>query len=693
MLRSSRTILSRAALVACLAAAAIPAHAATRVWPVLIGPGCNGSLQQCIDGAIPGDTVRIIADDFLTSDSYTAVNEDLLIGKSLTLEAAPGIDAVLTRGRIVQVESPASGPITVTLRRLVVRAGRIRVTHLSDGAGSYTLDEMRVEEAAGGGGSCGIQFRDFGTGTPSFVVSDSVLRFRNPQAANPFALCAFGNGESWQVSFFRNHIESENGALSAGMTIGGTSSGAVTLSENQLFLHGAPRGILYSQNAGSTANILSIHDNLLTGHVDPAPVAQGAVQLQLTNTELRFANNTIFGNSHGVRIAYTAPDASFGRIANNIIAFNSLSGLIVEPGFTAIANDHNLVFGNGANEFVAGAATITTDPQFVSGEDPRLRSSSPARDTGNNADVPLSPGIFEFEGDGEHRFVNGRVDIGAFEWNGDQSVRHVANPATTAFNSTELDTISAATNSVRVLLTPLRGPVTGAELEETLGVFQALNGSSQYFAFHEDTGATLSPGRRIHAFAPLFGVTGFLHTTTVGSVVDAYSRITHPELDSRPGAIAIITHNWNPGGGVGTYHDRRIGLDYSAPNWFVGNQDGVLMQSGRAFNIAVAPVGSPNAFVRVGPSSPATELRLEHPLLDDNRCATPQVSRTGSTLNNTAFTLEYRVGGFGAPGHWFIVAEGAGTPTFPANAAFNVMIPGAQANACRINRLFSDGFE
>jgi len=50
--------------------------------------------------------------------------------------------------------------------------------------------------------------------------------------------------------------------------------------------------------------------------------------------------------------------------------------------------------------------------------------------------------------------------------------------------------------------------------------------------------------------------------------------------------------------------------------------------------------------------------------------------------------------GPGAPGHWFIVAEGTGTPTFPLSAGANVMVPGAQADACRDDdRIFDDGWD
>jgi hypothetical protein len=685
-------VLPQLALFATLAAAtAFPADAATRSWPVLIGPGCNGSLQQCIDTATAGDTVRIIGDDLLTPNAYTAIDEDIVVNKSLTLEASPGIDAVFAPGRTLFVDSPTTGLVSVTLRRLVVRAGGVRILHRSFGDSTYTLDRMRIDETAAGGGDCAIDFDDRGEGRPSFVLGDSTLRFRERKPSAPAAVCARGGGGPWQVSFFRNVVDSDNAALASGMAILGTSSGNVTLSANQLFMYGSARGVVVSQNPGSTANVLALRDNLVTGQVALPSQSEFAISVVPTNTELRLVNNTVARNSKAIGIGFRDGDATFGRVANNIVAFNE-SGLGVDTRYTTIAIDRNLVFGNLVDGSLPGTGTIGLDPQFVSMKDFRLRPASPARDSGNNADVATLFGI-AFDADGERRIANATVDVGAFEWLGEHSFRHVASGANTSFNSTRFDGLPILGPLETLVLTPLRGPVSGPELADTLGVFQEISGAGTYYAFHEDTGADLTPGRRFHALVAARGATGFLHTSTSGSVVDAYSRISHPELDSNPGAIAFVTHNWNPGGGAGIYHDHRLGLDYAAPNWFVGNQDNADMLSGRSFNIVVAPVGSPNAFVQQVGGSARAELRLEHALLDDNECATLQVGRNGSTLNNTAFSLEYRAGGFGAPGHWFIVAEGAGAPTFPANTAFNVMVSGAQANACRTPRLFSNGFE
>jgi hypothetical protein len=191
-----------------------------------------------------------------------------------------------------------------------------------------------------------------------------------------------------------------------------------------------------------------------------------------------------------------------------------------------------------------------------------------------------------------------------------------------------------------------------------------------------------------------------VHTSTVANTTANYTMLDNPELNGHAEAIAFVTHNWNPGGVGGTYHDHRIGLEYFGTHWYVRNEDLADMAAGVAFNIVIAnPFTSINAWVEHVGAAPAAELKLEHPILDDNPCASVQVTRAdgtysvGTVSDDVAFVLAYREGSFGATGHWYIDAVGAGSPTFPANAAFNVMVQGAQADACRDDRIFANSFE
>jgi hypothetical protein len=125
------------------------------------------------------------------------------------------------------------------------------------------------------------------------------------------------------------------------------------------------------------------------------------------------------------------------------------------------------------------------------------------------------------------------------------------------------------------------------------------------------------------------------------------------------------------------------------------------MPVGVSFNVVVAPFfATANAFQIVSPTA-ASRVPLSHFLLDDNPCAAPQVSRVDTPLTSAGLvdddvplSVDYSAGIGAAPGHWFIRAEGIGSPAFPAGAAFNVLVPGTQASACRDNdRIFANGYE
>lgn len=677
------------------------AAAATRVWPNLTGIGaCQATLQACIDGAAPGDTVLIGSDDLLFPDAYTFIDEHVTIGQSLTLAAAAGIDAVFAAGRRIAIASAPAGAHQITLRGLIVRDGSINIVHRSSADSSYRVERLRVLETDGSAISdCAVYFSDEGAGRPQFIAGDNVLEFRRARGSTlRNGLCAGGLGGPWQVDFFRNRIRAENGALLAALSVAGTSSGPVTIGANQILGSGFTSGIGVFQNPGSTANTLDIDNNVVTGQqVADAGVIEYAIRLQLSETALRLRNNTVAFNGKGVLIA---PSASVsGRVANNLVAFNTHAGLAIGAG-VAVSNGHNLVHGNGFDSFTPGPGTVIADPLLGGRRDPRPPSSSPAYNAGSNADAPLFLGI-GFDADGERRLANGTVDIGAHEYTGDLAVAHAATPANLDNNYTAVDSLFGQLGgNERLLATPHRRGGSAAERAQTLGVFADAVTPGRYYVFHQAPAVAMSPQRRFSVLAPWGGATSFVHATALGSVVGQYGRIEHAELDGLPGAIAFAIGNWNPGGSLsGVYHDHRLALEYTGGRWHLRNEDAADMPAGVPFNVAVAPLGSPNAFFAKLGSGGGRELRLEHPLLDGNDCAAPQLMRVDdpfdgvTTVNDVPLALDYRAGYGGAPGRWHVVAEGPGTPAFPPDAAFNVLVPGAQANRCRDDRIFADGLE
>jgi hypothetical protein len=693
-MKRNRTLFPAAGSLALLLLACSVAQAATLTWPNLIGVGsCTGTLQACIDGAAPGDTVQIGADDLLLPDAYTAVDEFITIRKSLTLRAVTGIDAVFAPTRGISVQSPSSGPVNVRLEDLVFRRGSVFVQHQSTDASTYTLSRLRLVEADTTTSDCMVRLTGTGSGTPNFVVGDSTILASGPAASPRPAICIDRFTGSWQVDVFRNRIRGENGVLGSGISIGGNAGGFVTIDANRITGSRFVRGITVSQNPGSPANRVTLQNNLVQGQ-DNLGSTDYAIGVNLTNTDVHVINNTVVNGATGLAIVGTTTSGNSGRVANNLIAFNTVVGLLIDPRVAAVVpNRYNLVHGNGTDVFTPGTGTVSASPALVSARNPRPGDASPAVNTGNTADAPtflLGP---TFDADGELRLVGSAVDIGAFEQNFDFAVRQDATASNTSFNETQIDVLANRLGPVEnLLVTPLKGTASAAEAGATLGVYRVANPPAVYAVFREDQ-QPISTGRRYAVLAPLNGRRNTVHTSTLATIANAYTQLDDPELNGHPEALLFALHNWNPGGVGGTYHDHRIGVSYLAGRWYIGNQDSVDMVSGIAFNISVAPPGSPNAFSRPVGSSPRSELRLAHPLLDDNDCAAPQLTRTGTPSSDTGFSLAYVRGSYGAPGRWSVVAEGTGAPAFAANTGFNVMLHGAQANECRDDRIFADGLE
>ncbi len=85
----------------------------------------------------------------------------------------------------------------------------------------------------------------------------------------------------------------------------------------------------------------------------------------------------------------------------------------------------------------------------------------------------------------------------------------------------------------------------------------------------------------------------FTHTATIANSTFNWTTLDHPVLNDNPHALAYITHNWNPGGGLGgVYNDQALGVWYqvSLGRWAIFNQDtSANMPAGVVFNVLVIP--------------------------------------------------------------------------------------------------------
>ncbi len=687
-----------APLFALLCALPTTGRAADWLWPdTAFGGPCAGSLQACIDNAAAGDSIRIVGDELNNPDRYTPINEDIEITRSLNLRAAPGIDAVFAPERSLRVNLGA-GSHTVRLSDLSFRRGGVEVNDLStvDG-GLIDLQRLRVLELGAAdqpSGVCGLQVNLGGGAARQINIGDSVVARGGARAGDAFGgVCVNQNGSgTLNVNLFRNRVLPGAGRSSFGITAYNLVAGSTArASANRVF---GPREdtalYLHTRGAGSS---LRAENNLIVG----SSGEQSALAMNVPGGTGLIVNNSLLQGQRGLFAGGlgSTPPASL-RVANNLIAWQSASGLVLNTPNSTNAN--NLVFATTGDNWTPGPGTLNLDPLVESMEHPRLRAGSPAINAGGAADAS---GL-AFDADGERRLALGAVDIGAFEANGEGAAVITATALTSFFNETYAEPFPislTATDSIAV--SPQRVLPAAPASGQHLGVYRNPQSASGWSIFHQDINIPVSPGQRFNVIAPVASKTGFAHQTSAANISGALSRIEHASLNGLSFAIAIALQRWE-----GVYHDVPIGLAWTSAGggrWQLRNEDGSAMPADLKFNLLVAPLLSPNALQLSPGGQSVGELRIEHPLLDDNPCAAPVVGRVDDPLDGLAvsnpqrYSLEYRAAsGAGAPGRWFIVAEGSGTPVFPPNVAFNLIVDGAQAERCRVPRearIFRNGFE
>lgn len=694
------------AMLLAAAASATPARAVTRLWPSTAGPTpCPSTLQACIDASAAGDVVTIGADEVVFPDATTMIDESVTITRSLTLTAAPGIDPVFAAGRNVSVATSGTAAATVNLSRLTLLRGRVLAVHGSTGASTFNFSGLRVHDYDGAFGSCLIEYASApGAGSAQVIVGDNVLT-TNPAgvAAPPNGICVGSAGPAVRTDIYRNRIEVASARLLRAISVTGSGITQAFIGTNVVRGRGFAAGITVNvQGATTPRRTIDIRDNLVRGQNGGPASSEAALAVSGQSIALALVNNTAIDNAKGIFLTGAASGPASGdvtgRVANNIVAYNRDYGMVIDSvGVAAVVNAYNLVFGNGADAYTPGMQTMTADPAFASRLTGALSLASPAINSGNNADLPVFVG---FDAVGAKRLVSGVVDRGALEFTDDRTAVHVATTQTTAFNTSELRELGPLGLGEDIVVTPFDDEAN--DLTQNLGVYLSDGAAARWSVFLQDPTVNLTVGRRFTAMAPFSGHAHFRHVSTAGNTFDEYTRLDHPELDSRPFAIAVATGRYETPTGA-AYHDHPIGLAYFSNRWYVRNHDLASMQFDHAFSVVIAPLGAPGAFTVVAPG-PRSALALRHPYLDDNPCAAPMVGRTTSPdggpqpANAAAFALQYEVGWDGAPGRWLVRAVGAGSPTFPANAAFAVIVDGNQAIGCNAatfadDVVFRNGYE
>jgi hypothetical protein len=669
-------------------------RAAVLEWP---SPACSGTLQACINAAVPGDTVRIRTE--------VPVDESIIINnKSLTLEAR-GQAALFAPGRTIEVNAQANGN-AVVLRNLwlsggvLVRLGSTVATHSQ----SVSLEELHLRCS----GACLRVLRsDFSLSEARFQLSHGRIEQSAPDSyaldINDASGAAGGSFSVFDTQVIARRLNTR---------IDTSSNGAnVSLTRNQILASAGaslPGGEGLRFQARGVNVIARISRNVFAGHRTGVVISS-----ILGPIDLRLVNNTILRSDLSAVVMLRGAGDISGRFANNLI---DVADCGLNAGVGGAAASYTAGFNLYSRTTTArcnGAPVGTNDridtaqPADAMG---RQLGTSPAVNAGNNADQPLIPIVLipvpDLDHDGRRGRVGAAVDIGAFEGSVDTSFQHTATPANVGFNQTIIDSPPLP------LIAGDRLQVTGYGRLLDAGAVLPPGAAKHFGVWWNGTRHTIfnqnqsafDTGRRFNVLLNINAHDSFVHIASAANIQFNWTRIDRSGLDEFSSAIPIVTQRFadQGTGQAAVYNDRPIGVWYNEAieRWTIFNQlagtTPAPMPVGAQFNVMVPTLLSLGAHAfRTEPLGVAvTNFFLDHPLLNNNPCAhayvTPVFNPNDVYVPST-MVLNWNPGPQQGRGAWAI-ERGDGLQ-IPAGAAFHVYVDPQQSRRCVEYRDFSDGFE
>jgi hypothetical protein len=667
---------------------AMPTFASALVWPG--AAPCDATLQACINSASTGATVEVA--------SNATIDETLSFGVPLTLRAASGFAPQLALDRAIIATANNDG--TYAIEGFTLNRGFVSVTH-NAGNASVRVRRIRVL-ATPAGGSAQISVNSSATTPLTYEFAENDLSFAwntydgAIHAAMQVLKTSAGTSDG---RIYENRVDA-GGSYSVGILVSNLDNAHTTRLYGNWVRGGSAYGSIDLRQGnlvGTGAGSLSAYvvNNVVTPLSGGNP--QGIkTEAYFGSLNLQAFNNTVTGALYGIDVSVASGAVGNGRIANNLLAGDTLSLALSHSGTGTISNDHNLLYGGSVSGVVPGAGTVTADPQLRGAPgNPWLNATSPAIDAADSValdSVLTSAAIARVDGAGLRRFKGGSnlADIGALEFGDTTFLHRVHNAVPGTYN--EIDNASVNNLSSHFLqLTSNWNPDGSPGLYDNHPSGVYYNAVSGRWTLRDEDLVAIPNDARFNVFVPAYGFGNLDHIVTAGNIAGFATSVSAGGLDNQPNRILLATRD-SQDPDASLYDDPHpFGVFYFAiggsGNWFVSHLDSTPMNAGGGYHVYWQEP-SANAFIHTATAgnSAGDFTVIDHPLLNGHRCARFQATQgTGGDTFNA-----HQVGVYYNGNRWAIFNQDMAA--IPLNTQFHVVVDAQQVFECS-DVIFANGFD
>jgi hypothetical protein len=389
-----------------------PVSALTHTWSGPASP-CGSTLQGCINGAAPGDIVRVATN--------VPINEDITVAKSLELTAAPGFSPVIGPFHFVLLSNPAELANRIRFEYFTLPRGHVFAVQTSGGTFDVGIQYLTIQNTYNSLPEIEVRTGQSGPYGPvqAGIVGNRLTIPPNSQSGPVRAISVEGgDAVSLRALIQQNRIDHFDGGQDGAIGIFNVDADLqASVIANEIRGSSYNDGVFFFQFGGGTSTVRYL-DNLVVGQTTEAGAPGAYVMLIDGGTaDFEIVNNTAADGDRGILISGLDNDGASwnGIVANNVVSGMTGVGIAIEqPTLTSgnVENDHNLTFDVGINSFVPGPGTLSADPLYVGGGDYHLTDPSPARNAGSDYRVPSD---LTTDLDGNPRKIGSHVDMGAYE--------------------------------------------------------------------------------------------------------------------------------------------------------------------------------------------------------------------------------------------------------------------------------------